>query len=63
MFLIKLGVVHKLSNAVGLGGWLSKALLLQSLLRYVINKMRAKVLPYVRWVGGQKTVKNMLRNL
>ena len=63
MFLIKLGVFQKLCNAVGVSGWFSKVLLLQSLSRYVIDKMTAKVSPHVRWVGGQKTVKNALHNL
>ena len=44
-----LGPIHKLRNAHGVGGWSAKALLLQSLVRYDINKVKAKTL---LWVGG-----------
>ena len=43
------GAIHKLRNAVGVGGWSAKVLLLQSLVWYFINKMTVKALP---WVGG-----------
>ena len=39
-----LGAVNKLRNVDGVGGWSAKALLLQSLIWYVINKMTAETL-------------------
>ena len=51
------GAIHILRNAVGVGGWSFKALLLESLLRYVINKMMAKALPQVD--GWSKNCKNL----
>ena len=38
--LINLGVVHKLRNADWVGGWSAKALLLYSLVWYVIDKIK-----------------------
>ena len=39
-----LGVGLKLRNTVGAGGWFAKALLFQSLVLYVFNKMAVKTL-------------------
>ena len=38
------GVVHKLRKTVGVGGWSAKALLMQSFIWHVINKMTDKTL-------------------
>ena len=38
------GVVHELRNADGVVGWSAKALLMQNLEWYLINKMTAKTL-------------------
>ena len=42
---VSLGVIHKLHNAIGVGGWPAKVLLLHTLVLYVISKMMDKTLP------------------
>ena len=44
LYLNETGAVHKLRNAIGVGGWLANALLVETLVWWVISKIKAKVL-------------------